>query len=336
MFIGHRSNDAVITICQNNEKQSIEIRDVNKVAEEATGFAPPEIVGQPLGKFLPDRIVQLIKEYVEFEDDANDVGSVLSKVQSFALIDKQGRELSFKLKVVRSESLDRNAYFKLILQDMMGIRRNEAFRAILQENFKGHEVIDADTGLPDRYSIDKDLELVLYYVNKSELKACFALLEIDGFDDLMGRYGKPNCTGIVKHVAAIAKQNLRGDDTLGIISPPQVGILLIDTNVESARMVLNRLRWLIAANPLTLDDKSQVSITVSIGFSGIGGRVNDRNLLSDCETYMTAIRGKGTNALVEIGEVDKRQRGEDRRKTSMSVSFDRRKGPRRTIENTPV
>jgi hypothetical protein len=33
MILGYRSNDAVITICQNNSAKSIEIVDVNKAAE---------------------------------------------------------------------------------------------------------------------------------------------------------------------------------------------------------------------------------------------------------------------------------------------------------------
>src|SRR5579883_1997805 len=158
MFQSHRSNDAVITICQDNDRKSIEIRGLNKPAEDVLGYPAGEVSGQPLIRFLPARIQTLLSEYVEYENDGNDVGNVLSKVQSFCILNQQGREVAFRLKVLRSEALDKNACFRLILQDRIGVRKEEAFRAILRENFKGHEVLDPNTNLPDRNSLVKDLE----------------------------------------------------------------------------------------------------------------------------------------------------------------------------------
>lgn len=333
MFIGHRSNDAVLTICQNNAAQSIEIRDANVQAEGLLGYTREALIGKRLDEFLPPRISELLKEYVEYQDDANDVGAVLAKVQNFSIVAREGKETGFHLKVVRSEALNRNAHFKLILQDKAGQRRTEAFRAILQENFKGHEVLDPATGLPDRYSIDKDLELVLYYVNKGDLKACFAVLELDHQEDLTQEHGEGVRAGLLRYTAKIARQNLRGDDTIGCIGPFQLGLILMDTTMESARMVLNRLRWLLNANPYPREGKAApIAFTVSIAFSPVGERVSDRLLLPDCEQFLDGIRGKGGNVLVDVPDSEKRA-GEDRRKAAISVPAERRKGPRRSGDN---
>ncbi|MFW0776691.1 MAG: diguanylate cyclase [Rickettsiales bacterium] len=307
MMLGYRSNDAVITICQNNEAKSIEINDINDVAEEMLGYGNAELVHQPLTQILPPRIGELMKEYVEFGDDINDVGAVLSKVQSFAIIGKDNKETAYRLKVVRAESTDTSMIFKLVLQDKMGLRKNEALRTAIQDNFKGHEVIDPDTGLPDRYSLGKDIELMGYYNSKSDLRTCFSILQIDHYDDLFSQYGRQVCQGIIKHVAFIARQNLRPDDVVGSMNYRRLGVLLLDTTPESARMVFNRLRWQIAANPYSLPDGGTVGLSISISFSRVTGRVNDKELMESCDSALDEMEADTANAMIEISEAEKRK-----------------------------
>lgn len=307
MTLGYRSNDAVITICQNNSAKSIEIHDINKQAEDLTGYSKGDLMAKRLTDILPPRIAEMLTEYVEFESDANDVGAVLSKVQSFSIVGKNGKETGFRLKVVRDESTTSRMIFKLVLQDRMGLRQNEALRKIIQDNFKGHEALDPDTGLPDRSSLAKDIELVGHYTSKADLRSCFALLQIDHFDELFSQYGRDKCQQMLKHVAQVCRQNLRPDDVVGSTSHKRVGVLLIDTTPESARMVFNRLRWQIAANPFALPDKTTIGLSVSISFSRIVGGLANKKLLADCEGAMDEMGAAAINALLEVGEGDKRK-----------------------------
>ncbi len=329
MFLGYRSNDPVITICQDNQRKRVDIKEINRSTEELLGYSAQEMENKQLADFLPARIRSLLNEYVEFEDDGNDVGSVLSKVQSFCINDSKGREVGFRLKVLRSESLDRNAYFKLILQSSQGNRRTEAFRSVLRENFKGHEVLDPSTNLPDRKSLTKDIELVLFYVHKNELTASFAVLDLDDYPSIVEKYGPEMPAQMLQHIASLARQNLRTDDTIGSLPPRRVGIILLDTNLESARMVLNRLRWLIAANPFVLPDKTTVPLTVSIAFAPLGGRTDDKAVVQDAEIYMDRLQTVSGNTLQEVTEITIRKDGFDRRQQNVPVAMDRRKGDRR-------
>lgn len=307
MMLGYRSNDAVITICQNNRAKSIEITDVNNIAEGMLGHGNSDLAGQALVQVLPPRIAELLKEYVEYKDNANDVGSVLSKVQSFSIIGKDGKETGYRLKVVRTESSGDLIYFRLVLQDKVGLRKNEALRRVIQDNFKGHEVLDAETGLPNRYSLGKDIELMGYYNSKSDLRTCFGIFQIDHYDELFSQYGRATCNTILKHVAGICRQNIRPDDVIGSINYKRTGVLLLDTTPESARMVFNRLRWQIAANPFTLPDKTTIGLSVSISFARIGGRVSDKKLIDDCDMALDAMASGSANALLEVDEGDKRR-----------------------------
>lgn len=305
MMLGHRSNDAVITICQNNVAKSIEITDINKHGEDLLGYSAKELKGKPLLKILPPRIAEMLKEYVEYESDANDVGHVLSKVQSFSTISQDGKENGYRLKVVRTDSNGSSISFNLVLQDKTGLRKNEALRKAIQDNFRGHEVLDPDTGLPDRYSLGKDIELMGYYNNKGDLRSCFAIMQLDHYDELLTQYGRTICHNIVKHIATLSKNTLRPDDVVGVISYKRLGILLLDTSVESARMAVNRLRWQIAANPYMMPDKTSIGLSVSISFSRIGGRVSDKSVLEYCENTLETLGASAINVLTEVDDMER-------------------------------
>ena len=307
MMLGHRSNDAVVTVCQNNSKKSIEITNINKAGEELLGYASGDVVGRPLVQILPPRSATMLTEYVEFESDANDVGQVLSKVQSFSTMGKDGKEYGYRLKVVRSESSGEQIVFELVLQDKTGLRKNAALRQAIQENFKGHEVIDPATGLPDRYSLTKDIELMGYYSKKSDLRSCFAVLQLDHYDELLSQYGRTVSQAIVLHIGHLARKSLRPDDVVGMVNFKRVGVLLLDTTIESARMAVNRLRWQIAANPFTLADKTTVGLSVSISFCRIGGRVSEKDVLDSCDDALEVLGAAAINVLTEVDENSQRK-----------------------------
>lgn len=310
MMPGHRSNDAVVTICQNNSAKSIKITGINKPGEDLIGYMAADLLDKNLQDILPPRIATLLSEYVEFEPDANDVGQVLSKVQSFATLGKNGKETGYRLKIVRSDATTDTINFELILQDKTGLRKNEALRAAIRENFKGHQVLDAETGLPDRYSLGKDVELMGYYSNKSDIRSCFAILQLDHYDELLSQYGRIVCQAIVKHIAVLTQQSLRPDDVVGVVSYKRAGVLLIDTSIESARMTVNRLRWQIAANPFQLADKTSIGLSISIAFSRVGGRMSDKSVLDHCDEVMENLGASAINVLTEVDDTDRSRKGE--------------------------
>jgi diguanylate cyclase (GGDEF)-like protein len=301
--VSYRTNDAIITICQDNNARSIEITEVNKAAEEMLGYVNGALAGKRLAQFLPRRIAGMLKEFVEFEPDGNDVGMVLAKVQSFSIIGPGGEETGYRLKVVRAESTREKSIFTLVLQDKTGLRKNELWRQAIQDTFKGHESLDPDTGLPDRQSLVKDIELMGRYSEKNDLRSCFAILQIDQYDDLLFQYGPTMCQSLIKHVAQIARQSLRPDDVVGSVNHKRIGILLLDTTPDSARVVINRLRWQIAANPFYLPGtQTTIGLSVSISFHRIGiARVDDKTVMDDCEDALTATPVTVVNALKEVG-----------------------------------
>jgi len=300
MSIGYRNNDAVVTICQNNQAKSIEIHHLNKAAEELIGYSRNTVVGTQLASILPPRISEMLAEYVEFEPDANDVGEVLSKVQSFSIVSPEGKEAGYRLKVVRTQSSGERHLFELVLQDKNGIRKSESLRGAIQESFKGHEVLDPGIGLPDRYSLGKDIELLGPYNNKGDLRSYFAVMQIDHADELFAQYGRETFNDITSHIAHVCRQNLRPDDVVGFVGRRRVGVILLDAQPDSTRIVFNRLRWQIAASPFLLPDKGSVGLSVSVSFCRVGGQNMHKNLIDECEAGLDGVGAAAVSLLMEV------------------------------------
>ncbi len=299
MPINHRPNDAVLTICQNNREKLVTISEINDAAKGLIGFEPSEVVSRPLSNILPPRIAELLTEYIDFENDSNDVGSVLSKVQSFSIVGKNGQEKSYRTKISRTESTGSSAFFSLVLQDAIGVRKNDAVRQIIKENFKGHESLDTQTDLPNRASLVKDIELMKHHANSSDMLSCFAVLQIDGYNKLLSKNGNSVCNEIVKFVASTASRCLRPDDVVGSVGDGRIGVLLVDITKDSERLVLNRLRWQVASNPFVDEDKKSISLSASISFFAISALNSDKKVLERCEVALDSLDAGALNILVD-------------------------------------
>lgn len=330
----YRKSDAVIIVCQNNAKKHIEIAALNDEAVYVLGYGNEDLVGKMLSTVLPDRIASTIEEFVEYDDGNNDLLTVLGKVRSFAVKNAKGGEAEFKLRVIRGDAIDHNPWFHLVLVDEEKQRKDNAFRDVLRENFKGHEVIDARTGLPNRLSIIKDLELVVYHVRERKLSASFAIIDINHYDSLVKDYGVETCNRLHRHVAQVCRLKLRGEDTVGTLSERSLGIILVDADQEPARMVLNRLRWAIGATPLELPKKDLVA-QVNVSFTQIDGKISETEILEKCEGFSVEQRKQVHNAVQLVVTHERRSEGEsksDRRKQNLPVTLDRRKRERRKDE----
>lgn len=286
MSIDYRNNDAIITICQNNKAGVVTISEINDAAVDLTGFRAPELLNQPLSSILPKRISELLAEYIDFENDTNDVGAVLSKVQGFSIVGKNGKEKAYRIKILRVESSDNLSFFSMVLQDALIERKNDAARKVIRDNFRGHEALDRQTELPNRASIIKDIELAKHHSHSNNMLSCFAILQIDEYSKLVAEKGNTVGNSLLKYVASLAGRSLRPDDVVGIVGDGRIGVLLMDITHGSERLILNRLRWQVAANPFIDEAKHSIGVSVSIAFYAISGGKSTEKTVEQCESAL--------------------------------------------------
>lgn len=299
-MLGYRNNDAVLVICQNNKSKSIEIVSINDIGTSLLGFTTADLQGKGFTTLLPERMSILLNEYVEYEADANDVGAVLSKVQSLTLTTKDKKEKRLRLKVVRDESSKDKITFRLVLQDTIDLRKDDAVQKLIQENFKGHEVLEKTFGVPDLASLKKDIDIVAYYYHKAQLRASLLLIQIDYYESFEAQYGELQCIGFVKHLMQVCRSSLRPGDVVAYAGNNHIGVLLLDSASDATRMVANRLRWQIAANPFKLVDKTTLPLSASMVYANITGSVNADKILAACEGELLKCDGGASAHLIEV------------------------------------
>lgn len=282
MLNTYRRHDAVLVVCQNNEARKIEIAAVNDQAQSITGYSNEELVGADLLEILDEKSTQLLNEEIDFVHGRDDVADVLTKVRSLSIHAKAGEVHEFRLRVVRSEMVDSHPTFHLVLEDERLALENDNFKRVLKENFKGHEVIDERTGLPNRMSLMKDLEMFQFFAKKREVTACFAVLQLDNAAQLAAMMGDQVPFQVLKHLGQLCTQRLRNEDTVGLLSSGSLGLILMQITPQSARVVLNRLRWSAASMPVILDTGKRVDPKISIAFHMIGEE-GPENIIVSCE-----------------------------------------------------
>lgn len=294
-----RQTDAVLTISQDNSRRAIEVTAANDVACELVDYPSDELIGMAFDKLVPMKIAEMIEDYVEFENGHNDVGEVLRKVREFQLKSKSGKHTTLKLKIVRHHSQEHDE-FMLIMQDEEQQRSNDTVMAALRENFEGHAALDEHTKLPDRSSFEKGLELVVLHRENIANGACIAIFEMDEYEEILGKYGINACYKAVIDIAALCSQNLRGNDVVTQFDKGRLALILVGTTREPAKIVLNRLRWLIAGLKIRTEQGVDFTTTVSVLFHEISENSTPEEMLTQFEKQLDDKPEDSTNVVVEI------------------------------------
>ena len=294
-----RQTDAVLTIAQVNERRSIEVTAANQVAGELTGYSPEDLVGMEFVKLVPSKIHEVIEDYVEFEDGHNDVGEVLRKVRDFRIKTKEGKELSINMKIVRHHS-NLHDEFMLIMQDEEVQRGTDSFMAALRENFDGHAALNPDTQLPDRSSYEKGMDMIMLHMENISNGVCVAIFELDDYQQILGKYGVNACHKAMQDIAGLCKQNLRSNDVVAQFDKSRLALILVGTTREPAKIVLNRLRWLIDGMHIRSHQGVDFQTTTSVLFHEIDSNTQPDELIEKFESTLEDKPAESTNLVVEI------------------------------------
>jgi diguanylate cyclase (GGDEF)-like protein len=289
-----------LLVSQHNAKRRVVIKEASEGLAKALGFLRSELEGYPLQTCLGDKAAQAIEDFLEYEDDADDVDAVLSFVQDFALKTHKGEEIAFALKCVREAPRDANQWFTLYLKDERRQLEEQSLRNLLRHNLAGVYAEDATTGLADRITCERYLDQIANYVSTHNTKACFAVLRIDRFDKSVAHYGAQPAKELVKHVASHCKGRFREEDLVSYLGDDRIGLLLMDTLEENARMVLTRLRGSVAAHRLNFGGKPNFSLNISIAFAEMLGE-SGQDVMARVEAALDAVPADERSALVLAG-----------------------------------
>lgn len=172
-------------------------------------------------------------------------------------------------------------------------RRLEAlFRRQLMET-------DPLTGIHNRQGMLREIRREWTRALRTGRPVCLALADLDFFKNVNDTWGHPAGDKVLCLAARFFVRRLRPYDIVFRYGGEEFLFCLPDTDAETARRVLDRLRGLMARVPVALDCGSRVAVTCSIGVAQMvpGRSVHEALAAADRALYAAKETGRNRVAV---------------------------------------
>jgi diguanylate cyclase (GGDEF)-like protein len=128
-------------------------------------------------------------------------------------------------------------------------------------------LIDGLTDIPNRRSFDDRIEMEWRRAIREKTPLSFLMMDVDKFKSYNDTYGHPQGDTLLRTIAKIfASAAMRPADIAARLGGEEFGVLLPDTDLESALVIGEKIRSSVEAVRLpTADGKRMTGTTISIG-----------------------------------------------------------------------
>ncbi|MBM7652834.1 diguanylate cyclase [Neobacillus cucumis] len=135
----------------------------------------------------------------------------------------------------------------------------------LYYNYKLQATYDYRTGLKNARQFDLHLTEAFSNPNIKQDTIGLLFIDIDYFKQINDRYGHPAGDLILQEVAGLLKSSVRKQDKVYRNGGEEFSVLLLNTNLEEAIQIAERVRISVEKSTYILPDQTQLKVTISIG-----------------------------------------------------------------------
>lgn len=165
----------------------------------------------------------------------------------------------------------------------------------LQHNLQDLSNTDPLTGIKNRRYFMPQLADEMARAKRSGHKLAILMIDIDHFKRINDQYGHPCGDRVICNVTNICEQCSREIDTVARFGGEEFVIMLLDSDLQLAQQVAERIRIQIAQSIMQSTEKSPFKCTVSIGVAEY--QSTDKGELdligrADCALYQAKDNGR--------------------------------------------
>ncbi len=204
----------------------------NPAANELFGYTKEEVLGKELHKL----IVAEDSDYQAYKNNnyklAND--EKYEKIKEYKARHKDGHEFEVEISI-SSVKINEDNYF-------VGIVRDISERKKAREELEKLSVTDYLTNTYNRRFFIDRLEEEIERAKRSGRGFSLAMLDIDRFKTINDRFGHNAGDLVLKHMTEMIKHRIRGIDCLARWGGEEFMILLPETSIDKAQVLLEELR----------------------------------------------------------------------------------------------
>lgn len=154
---------------------------------------------------------------------------------------------------------------------VVGMATYRLSRRVRAQNLRLAELSRTDglTGVANRSHWEETADQEFQRYSRGGKVSSILLLDIDHFKRINDTHGHHAGDEVIRRVAAILRESVRGQDTVGRYGGEEFGVVLPDTDDAAALAVAERMRARIEA--ATLEPRAGVRATASIGLAALRG-----------------------------------------------------------------
>ena len=298
--IAARRGDGVLVVLQNNAEKTVTISSINEQLEALLGYGKGEILNRRIETILGVNEAESVADDLDYSDSGSDFGDIFSRMREMRLRRRLGDEIRVNYQLSRMMSQGMNACFQIVIPDEQERLSRTKINDFIALNLIGHTELDAATGLPNHKTAEIFLPLLKNYYADAKADIVFAVLRLDRHQKSIAKYGPQAATQLMMHAYQICRSTFRSEDMIFALSDATLGVVLFNITRESARVVLNRLRWKIRNHRIEFGGKSDFSVSACIGFDKLDFE-DILGIVTRCENAMAELDANERNALLELG-----------------------------------
>jgi diguanylate cyclase len=159
---------------------------------------------------------------------------------------------------------------------------------------------DALTGALNRRGLDEALEREASRAQRYRSELCVAVIDLDNFKKLNDRLGHPAGDAALRHLVSVVRPMLRPSDTIGRYGGEEFVLLLPETPLLDAGVVIERLQRELTRQ-FFLHDNEKVLVTFSAGVARMSPGESGPQTLRRADEAMYQAKRKGRNRVMLAG-----------------------------------
>jgi diguanylate cyclase len=156
---------------------------------------------------------------------------------------------------------------------------------------------DPLTGALNRQGLDEALNRELSKVRRQDTPLCMAMLDIDNFKKLNDQLGHTTGDEALTHLATVARESMRPQDTLARYGGEEFVILLPDTPLDKGIEAMTRLQRELSKR-FFLAGSDKVLITFSAGVAQLGADESGPEAIKRADQAMYLAKRAGKNRVL--------------------------------------
>lgn len=274
------------------------LKDVIFKQKDAKGHAlqAQEEMRQMLATFV-ERLSQITKSTGSFHAKLEESARLIEQAKSIT-------EIAPVLKEVVGATRDM-AHDSKVSRDELEAMRERA-SATDAEIAKLHQELDrvsaqsrhdALTGALNRKGLDEAMEREVSNVRRKETPLCVSLLDIDNFKQLNDSLGHAVGDNALAHLATVARECMRPQDTLARYGGEEFVILMPDTTMDKGIEAMTRLQRELTKR-FFLSGEDKVLITFSAGVAQLASDEKGTDAIKRADQSMYLAKRSGKNRVV--------------------------------------